>query len=129
LPHPGDALHLRRGREDDHVKPWEIQRKRAEKRRREEARRERKKGPRSEPGRFRLIKIDGATGAETEVIIAAVIVKNPDESVFEAGFDELEPGMVLVLEDDKGLIQKAVVEEKTLSAGEEELPILKVRLS
>ena len=111
------------------MKPWEIQRKRAEKRRREEARRERKKGPRSEPGRFRLIKIDGATGAESEVIIAAVIVKNPDESVFEAGFDELEPGMVLVLEDEKGLIQKAVVEEKTLAAGEEELPILKVRLS
>ena len=111
------------------MKPWEIQRKRAEKRRREEARRERKKGPRSEPGRFRMVKWDDASGASTEVIIAAVIVKNPDETVFEAGFDEIEPGMVLVLEDEKGLIQKAVVEEKTPSAAEEELPILKVRLS
>jgi hypothetical protein len=111
------------------VKPWEIQRKRAEKRRREEQRRERKKGPRSEPGRFRMIKLSEATGEPTEVILAAVIVKNADESVFEAGFDELEPGMVLVLEDEKGLIQKAVVEEKTLAEGEEELPVLKVRVS
>ena len=34
----------------------------------------------------------------------------------------------LVLEDEKGLIQKAVVEEKFPSAAEEELPVLKVRL-
>lgn len=118
-----------RGREDYHVKPWEIQRKRAEKRRREEARRERKKGPRSEPGRFRMVKWSEAAGASTEVIIAAVIVKNSDETVFEAGFDEIEPGMFLVLADEKGLIQKAVVEEKTLAATEEELPILKVRVA
>ena len=111
------------------MKPWEIQRKRAEKRRREEARRERKKGPRSEPGRFRLIKLDGASGTSTEVIIAAVIVKNEDESVFEAGYEELEPGMLLVLEDEKGLIQKAVVEEKSPAAAEEEFPVLKVRLT
>jgi hypothetical protein len=109
------------------VKPWEIQRKRAEKRRREEARRERKKNPRAEPGRFRLVKVGGA-GAGPEVIVASVIVKNPDESVFEAGFDELEPGMALVLEDEKGLIQKGIVEEKVPSASEEELPVLTVRI-
>jgi len=111
------------------VKPWEIQRKRAEKRRREEARRERKKGPRSEPGRFRMVKRPEGTGEPTEVIVAAVIVKNPDESVFEAGYEELEPGMVLVVEDEKGMIQKVVVEGKTLAATEEELPILMVRVA
>ena len=114
------------------MKPWEIQRKRAEKRRREEQRRERKKNPRSEPGRFKLVKLGvaaGAPGEAADVIVASVIVKNPDESVFEAGIDELEPGMVLVLEDDKGLIQKGVVEEKIPSASEEELPVLTVRVS
>ncbi len=111
------------------MKPWEIQRKRAEKRRREEQRRERKKGPRSEPGRFRMVKWDGASGTSTELLVASVIVKNPDESVFEAGFEDLEPGMVLVVEDEKGLIQKAVIEEKTLAAAEEELPVLKIRVA
>jgi hypothetical protein len=114
------------------VKPWEIQRKRAEKRRREEQRRERKKNPRSEPGRFKLVKL-GVTpapaGEAVDLIVASVIVKNPDESVFEAGLDELEPGMVLVLEDEKGLIQKGIVQEKVPAVSEEELPVLTVRIS
>ena len=109
------------------VKPWEIQRKRAEKRRREEQRRERKKGPQSEPSRFRLIKF-GTSGESTEQVVASVIIKNEDESVTEAGFEEIEPGMSLVVEDEKGLIQRAIVAVKALSETEEELPSVTIRV-
>jgi hypothetical protein len=99
------------------MRSWEIQRRKAEKRRREAARRERKRAARGSRS-FALIEADVETGTDREKTAESVIVKNSDESVFEAEFEEIQPGMVLVVEGPSGLIQRAVVEDK--QEGDEE---------
>ena len=108
------------------MKPFQIQKKRAEKRRREEARRERRKGPKQAPVNFRVL-TRTASGETSELLVESVIVKNPDASVHEAVYDEIEAGMTLVLENARGLIEHAVVEEKIDSTEEGVPPTLRAR--
>ena len=89
------------------MRAWEIRQKRAQKRARELARKEKNKNAK-ETSTFRLV----VAGREPAVV-ESVIVKNPDESVLEATFDEIETGMTLIVEGERGLIQRASVEEKT----------------
>ncbi len=110
------------------MKPWEIQRKRAEKRRREEARRERKNAPRTAAQNFRIVRVEGG-GELVETLVESVIVKNVDESVYEASYEEVEAGMTLVVEDSRGLIARAVVEEKVDADEEGSLRTLKIRVA
>lgn len=88
------------------MRAWEIRQKRAQKRARELARKEKNKQAK-ETATFRLV----VAGREPAVV-ESVIVKNPDESVAEATFEEIEPGMTLIVEGERGLIQRASVEEK-----------------
>jgi hypothetical protein len=88
------------------MRAWEIRQKRAQKRARELARKEKNKHAK-ETSTFRLV-VDGREPA----VVESVIVKNPDESVIEATFDEIETGMTLIVEGERGLIQRAAVEEK-----------------
>jgi hypothetical protein len=90
------------------MRAWEIRQKRAQKRARELARKERTKSAR-ETSTFRLVTLGHEEGA---AVVESVIVKNADESVAEATFDEVEPGMTLIVEGERGLIQRASVVEK-----------------
>jgi hypothetical protein len=108
------------------VKSWEIQRKKAEKRRREAERRELHKGLR-EKSFFTLLIGGDPEGEAREVRLESVIVKRSDESVYDAGFDAVEPGMVILIEGPMGLIARAVVEEKTGPTEEGSDRVLRVR--
>ena len=90
------------------MRAWEIRQKRAQKRARELARKDKNKHAK-ETSTFRLV-IAGREGDAS--VVETVIVKNPDESVAEATFDEIELGVTLIVEGDRGLIQRVVVEEK-----------------
>jgi len=90
------------------MRAWEIRQKRAQKRARELARKEKNKHAK-ETSTFRLV-VAGRGGEPS--VVASVIVKNPDESVAEATFEEIEPGITLIVEGESGLIQRVVVEEK-----------------
>jgi hypothetical protein len=101
---------------------FEIRQKKAQKRARELARKE--KRAKKEADTFRLVVL----GRETEAaVIESVIVKNPDESVAEATFDEVEPGAVLIVEGENGLIVRVVVVEKIDVAEPEPLREIRVR--
>ena len=90
------------------MRAWEIRQKRAQKRARELARKDKNKHAK-ETSTFRLV----VAGREADAsVVETVIVKNPDESVAEATFDEIELGITLIVEGDRGLIQRVVVEEK-----------------
>jgi hypothetical protein len=102
------------------MRAWEIRQKRAQKRARELARKEKNKHAK-ETSTFRLVVV----GREPEVV-ESVIVKNADESVAEATFDEIEPGMTLIVEGERGLIQRAAVEEKVET--DEPEPVREVRV-
>jgi len=104
------------------MRAWEIRQKRAQKRARELARKEKNKHAK-ETSTFRLV-VAGRAGEPS--IVESVIVKNPDESVAEATFDEIEPGTTLIVEGERGLIQRVVVEEK-LELDEPE-PVREVRV-
>jgi hypothetical protein len=90
------------------MRAWEIRQKRAQKRARELARKEKNKHSK-ETSTFRLV-VAGRAGEPS--VVESVIVKNPDESVAEATFEEIEPGITLIVEGERGLIQRVVVEEK-----------------
>jgi hypothetical protein len=90
------------------MRAWEIRQKRAQKRARELARKDKNKHAK-ETSTFRLV-IAGREGDAS--VVETVIVKNPDESVAEATFDEIELGITLIVEGERGLIQRVVVEEK-----------------
>lgn len=90
------------------MRAWEIRQKRAQKRARELARKDKNKHAK-ETSTFRLV-VAGREGDAS--IVETVIVKNPDESVAEATFDEIELGITLIVEGERGLIQRVVVEEK-----------------
>ena len=90
------------------MRAWEIRQKRAQKRARELARKDKNKHAK-ETSTFRLV-VAGREGDAS--VVETVIVKNPDESVAEATFDEIELGVTLIVEGDRGLIQRVVVEEK-----------------
>lgn len=90
------------------MRAWEIRQKRAQKRARELARKDKNKHAK-ETSTFRLV-VAGREGDAS--VVETVIVKNPDESVAEATFDEIELGITLIVEGDRGLIQRVVVEEK-----------------
>jgi hypothetical protein len=90
------------------MRAWEIRQKRAQKRARELARKDKNKNAK-ETSTFRLV-VAGREGDAS--VVETVIVKNPDESVAEATFDEIELGITLIVEGDRGLIQRVVVEEK-----------------
>ena len=90
------------------MRAWEIRQKRAQKRARELARKDKNKHAK-ETSTFRLV-IAGREGDAS--VVETVIVKNPDESVAEATFDEIELGVTLIVEGERGLIQRVVVEEK-----------------
>lgn len=90
------------------MRAWEIRQKRAQKRARELARKDKNKHAK-ETSTFRLV-VAGKEGDAS--VVESVIVKNPDESVAEATFDEIELGVTLIVEGDRGLIQRVVVEEK-----------------
>jgi hypothetical protein len=90
------------------MRAWEIRQKKAQKRARELARKERQK-TKKESETFRLVIL----GRESEAaVVESVIVKNQDESVAEATFDEVETGATLIVEGATGLIQRVVVDEK-----------------
>jgi len=89
------------------MRAWEIRQKRAQKRARELARKDKNKHAK-ETSTFRLV-VAGREGDAS--VVETVIVKNPDESVAEATFDEIELGITLIVEGDRGLIQRVVVEE------------------
>ncbi len=90
------------------MRAWEIRQKRAQKRARELARKDKNKHAK-ETSTFRLV----VAGREADAsVVETVIVKNPDESVAEATFDEIELGVTLIVEGERGLIQRVVVEEK-----------------
>lgn len=91
------------------MRAWEIRQKRAQKRARELARKDKNKHAK-ETSTFRLV-VAGREGDAS--VVETVIVKNPDESVAEATFDEIELGITLIVEGERGLIQRVVVEEKT----------------
>ena len=90
------------------MRAWEIRQKRAQKRARELARKDKNKHAK-ETSTFRLV-VAGREGDAS--VVESVIVKNPDESVAEATFDEIELGITLIVEGERGLIQRVVVEEK-----------------
>ena len=90
------------------MRAWEIRQKRAQKRARELARKDKNKHAK-ETSTFRLV-VAGKEGDAS--VVETVIVKNPDESVAEATFDEIELGITLIVEGERGLIQRVVVEEK-----------------
>ncbi|HEX7529491.1 MAG TPA: hypothetical protein VF425_10295 [Thermoanaerobaculia bacterium] len=90
------------------MRAWEIRQKRAQKRARELARKDKNKHAK-ETSTFRLV-VAGREGDAS--VVETVIVKNPDESVAEATFDEIELGITLIVEGERGLIQRVVVEEK-----------------
>ena len=90
------------------MRAWEIRQKRAQKRARELARKDKNKHAK-ETSTFRLV-VAGREGDAS--VVETVIVKNPDESVAEATFDEIELGVTLIVEGERGLIQRVVVEEK-----------------
>jgi len=104
------------------MRAWEIRQKRAQKRARELARKEKNKHSK-ETSTFRLV-VAGRAGEPS--VVESVIVKNPDESVAEATFEEIEPGITLIVEGERGLIQRVVVEEK-LELDEPE-PVREVRV-
>ena len=70
------------------MRAWEIRQKRAQKRARELARKDKNKHAK-ETSTFRLV-VAGREGDAS--VVETVIVKNPDESVAEATFDEIELG-------------------------------------
>ena len=90
------------------MRAWEIRQKRAQKRARELARKDKNKHAK-ETSTFRLV-VAGREGDAS--VVETVIVKNPEESVAEATFDEIELGITLIVEGERGLIQRVVVEEK-----------------
>jgi len=90
------------------MRAWEIRQKRAQKRARDLARKDKNKHAK-ETSTFRLV-VAGREGDAS--VVETVIVKNPDESVAEATFDEIELGITLIVEGERGLIQRVVVEEK-----------------
>ena len=90
------------------MRAWEIRQKRAQKRARELARKDKNKHAK-ETSTFRLV-VAGREGDAS--VVETVIVKNPDEPVAEATFDEIELGITLIVEGERGLIQRVVVEEK-----------------
>ena len=90
------------------MRAWEIRQKRTQKRARELARKDKNKHAK-ETSTFRLV-VAGREGDAS--VVETVIVKNPDESVAEATFDEIELGITLIVEGERGLIQRVVVEEK-----------------
>ena len=90
------------------MRAWEIRQKRAQKRARELARKDKNKHAK-ETSTFRLV-VAGREGDAS--VVETVIVKNPDEAVAEATFDEIELGITLIVEGERGLIQRVVVEEK-----------------
>ena len=104
------------------MRAWEIRQKRAQKRARELARKEKNKQTK-ETSTFRLVVV----GREPAVV-ESVIVKNPDESVAEATFEEIELGMTLIVEGERGLIQRAAVEEKVELTEPEPLREVRVRV-
>jgi len=107
------------------MRSWEVRRRKAEKRRREADRREKRRATRGER-QFRLVRVDAGSGEVSETFMEEVIVKNRDESVFAAAYDEIQEGMVLVVEGESGRIERAVVEEKL--EGSEEDPVRTVRI-
>lgn len=105
------------------MRAWEIRQKKAQKRARELARKERQKA-KKESDTFRLV----IAGREAEAtVVESVIVKNPDESVAEATFDEVSTGTTLIVEGANGLIQRVVVDEKIDVAEPEPLKEIRVR--
>src|ERR1700690_26511 len=94
--------------ERSRMRAWEIRQKRAQKRARELARKEKNKHAK-ETSTFRLV-VAGRVGEPS--VVESVIVKNPDDSVAEATLAEIEPGITLIVEGERGLIQRVVVEEK-----------------
>jgi|GEM_PF-1098227 hypothetical protein len=106
------------------MRAWEIRQKRAQKRARELARKEKNKHAK-ETSTFRLV-VAGRGGEPS--VVASVIVKNPDESVAEATFEEIEPGITLIVEGESGLIQRVVVEEKLELDEPEPMREVRVRL-
>ena len=105
------------------MRAWEIRQKRAQKRARELARKEKNKSSK-ETSTFRLV----VAGREGAAVVESVIVKNPDESVAEATFDEIELGVTLIVEGERGLIQRVVVEEKVEVTEPELVREVRVRL-
>ncbi len=94
------------------MRAWEIRQKKAAKRARELARKEKRRAAKASEG-FRLLVL----GRESEAtVVESVIVKKPDESVAEATFDEVTPEMILIIEGERGLIERAVVDQKIESA-------------
>jgi hypothetical protein len=77
---------------------------------------------------FRLVRRDPANAAETELMTESVIVKHSDESVSEAGYEEIQAGMVLVVEGPSSLIVRAVVEEKIEGVEGESVRTVRIRL-
>ncbi|HEX5855052.1 MAG TPA: hypothetical protein VFZ57_05485 [Thermoanaerobaculia bacterium] len=106
------------------MRAWEIRQKRAQKRARELARKEKNKSTK-ETSTFRLV-VAGREG--DAAVVESVIVKNPDESVAEATFDEIELGITLIVEGERGLIQRVVVEEKLELTEPELMREVRVRL-
>jgi hypothetical protein len=105
------------------MRAWEIRQKKAQKRARELARKERQK-TKKESDTFRLV----IAGREAEAtVVESVIVKNPDESVAEATFDEVATGATLIVESATGLIQRVVVDEKIDIMEPEPLKEIRVR--
>jgi hypothetical protein len=105
------------------MRAWEIRQKRAQKRARELARKEKKQRDKS-VSTFRLV-MDGHEAEAMEV--ESVIVKNEDESVSEATFDEVDTGMSLIVEGKTGLIERVVVHEKVELEEPEPVRELRVR--
>lgn len=105
------------------MRAWEIRQKRAQKRARELARKEKQKTKKgTEMFRVAIIGREGEA-----VMVETVIIKNEDESVLEATFDEIEAGTTLIIEGSTGLIERAVVEEKIDIAEPEPNRELRVR--
>jgi hypothetical protein len=106
------------------MRAWEIRQKRAQKRARELARKEKQKTKKGTET-FRVVII----GRETEATdVETVIIKNEDESVLEATFDEIEAGNTLIIEGATGLIERAVVEEKVDLEEPEQEPVRELRV-
>ena len=106
------------------MRAWEIRQKRAQKRARELARKDKNKHAK-ETSTFRLV----VAGREADAsVVETVIVKNPDESVIEATFEEIELGMTLIVEGERGLIQRAAVEEKVEITEPEPVREVRVRI-
>jgi hypothetical protein len=104
------------------MRAWEIRQKRAQKRARELARKEKKQRDKS-IATFRLVIAGEAEALDVE----SVIVKNEDESVVEATFDEVDAGMSLIVEGKTGLIERVVVDEKIEVPEPEPIRELRVR--